>query len=90
MSWADWKEKVYSYSSTSKNEAFVIYVTSISQDSDIYPSWKAQIALLKADETSTFILPKQADFADVFSKNLTAELSEYTGINNHAINLIEK
>ena len=61
----------------------------MSQNSDIHLSQRAQIALLKANETPTSVLFKYIDFADVVSKNIVAKLSEYTGINNHAINQIK-
>ncbi len=50
-------------------------------------SKRAQIAHLKADEASTKVPSEYADFADVFSPKLAAELPEHTGINNHAIEL---
>ncbi len=50
---------------------------------------KAQIAHLKADEAPTKVPSEYADFADVFSPKLAAELPEYTGINDHAIELVD-
>ncbi len=41
------------------------------------------------DETPTKVLSKYADFADVFSPKLATELPEHTGINNHAIKLVD-
>ncbi len=55
----------------------------------MHPSRSAQIAHLKADETPTKVLSKYTDFADVFSPKLAAELSEHTGINDHAIELVD-
>ena len=55
----------------------------------MYPSKKTQIAYLKVDEAPTKILSEYADFADVFSPKLAAELSEHTGINDHAIELVD-
>ncbi len=55
----------------------------------MHPSRKAQIAHLKADEPPTKVLSKYADFTDVFSPKLAAELPEHTGINNHAIELVD-
>ncbi len=74
-----------------ENEAFVVHVAARSVDSgdEVYPSRKAQIAHLRADEVSTKIPSKYADFADVFSPKLTAALPEHTGINNHAIELVD-
>ena len=41
-----------------------------------------------AKEASKKVSAKYLDFADVFSPDLASELSEYTGINNHAIKLV--
>ena len=72
-----------------KNKVFVVYISSISQDLDVHPFWRAQIASLSTDEALTFISPKYTDFADVFCKNLVAKLLEYIGINDYAIDLIK-
>lgn len=67
----------------------MIYVASIaSSDLAVRPSRQAQIASLKVDKTSIAIPSEDADFADVFSPDLIVKLSEYTGINNHTIKLI--
>lgn len=44
---------------------------------------------MKADKTLTCVLLKYADLANIFSKDLVAELLEHTKINDYAINLIE-
>lgn len=44
---------------------------------------------MKADKAFTFIPFKYIDFADVFSKNLAAKLSEYNKINDYAIDLVK-
>ena len=72
-----------------ENEAFIVHITFISQDSNIYPFRRGQIALLKADKAPTFLVPKYTDFVDLFSKNLATKLLEYVGINDYAINLIK-
>ncbi len=41
------------------------------------------------DKAPTKVPSEYADFADVFSTKLTAELLEHTGINNHAIELVD-
>ena len=52
----------------------------------IYPSCQTQVASLTRKETG---LPtKYSNFSNVFSSNSAAELPEYTGINNHPINLL--
>ncbi len=55
----------------------------------MHPSRRAQIAHLKADEALTEVPSEYADFADVFSSKLAAELPEHTGINDHAIELVD-
>ncbi len=55
----------------------------------MHPSRRAQIAHLKVDKASTKVSSKYADFADIFSPKLAAKLSEHTGINNHAIELVD-
>ena len=50
---------------------------------------RAQIAYLKVDEAPTKIPSKYADFANVFSPKLAAELSKHTKINDHAIELVD-
>ncbi len=55
----------------------------------MHPSRIDQIAHLNADEAPFKVLGKYADFADVFSPKLTAELPKHTRINNHAIKLVD-
>ncbi len=55
---------------------------------EVYPSRKAQIAHLKADEAPTEVPSKYENFVDVFSPKLAIELSEHIGINDHAIELV--
>ncbi len=55
----------------------------------MYPLKKAQIAYLKVDKAPSKVLDKYADFADVFSPKLATELPEHTGINDHAIKLVD-
>ncbi len=74
-----------------KHEAFVVHVADHSVDSgdEVHPSKKAQIAHLKADEALIEVPSKCADFADVFSPKLAIKLPEHTGINDHAIKLVD-
>ncbi len=74
-----------------KYEAFVVYIAFLSVDSGdkVYPSKKAQIAYLKADEAFTEVSSKYADFTDIFSPKLAARLSEYTEINDYTIKLVD-
>ncbi len=55
----------------------------------MHPLRRAQIAHLKADEAPTEVASEYADFVDVFSPKLAVELSEHTGINDHAIELVD-
>ncbi len=72
-------------------EAFIVHVAALSIDlgDEMHPSKRVQIAHLKADEAPTKVPSKYADFADVFSPKLTAELPEHTEINNHAIESVD-
>ena len=76
------------------HETFVVHVAflespSNTQKGDVHPSRRAQIAALVANEASTSISTEYSDFADVFSPKLASELPEYTGINDHAIKLVD-
>lgn len=55
----------------------------------IYSSQIAQIAAFELDKAHTKILTEYSNYADVFSSNLAIELSKNTGINEHAIELID-
>ena len=75
-------------------ETFVVHIASLeslssTQEGDVHPSYRAQIAALVANKASTWIPTEYSDFADVFSPELASELSENTGINNHAIKLVD-
>lgn len=47
------------------------------------------MVLVKTNEALTDVRSKYADFADIFFPNPAVKLSEYTKINNHAIDLID-
>ena len=74
-----------------EHEAFVFHVAALSVDpgDEVHPSRRAQIAHLKANEAPTKVPSEYADFADVFSSKLATELPEHTGINDHAIELVD-
>ena len=72
-----------------EDEAFIVHIAFISQELDIYPSSKIQIASFKADETSTSLSLKYADLVNVFSKDLIAKLLKHIKINDHIINWIK-
>ena len=75
-------------------ETFIVHVASLesfssTQEDDVHLSRRAQIAPLVANEAPTSIPTKYSDFADVFSPELASELPKYTGINDHAIKLVD-
>ncbi len=55
----------------------------------MHPLRRAQIAHLKADEAPTKVPKEYTDFANIFSPKLAAELPEHTGINDHALELVD-
>lgn len=72
------------------DETFVVYVATLASfSSNIDSSRWAQIVSLKANEAPTVVLFEYADFADIFLLDLATKLLEYTGINNHSINLVD-
>ena len=78
-----------------EHETYVIHVGSASSVAspsssplDVHPSRRPQIAGLIAEEAPTKVPAEYADFADMFSPDLASELPEHTGINNHAIELV--
>ncbi len=74
-----------------KYETFVVHVAALSVNSgdEVYPSKRAQIAYLKANEAPTKVPSKYADFTDIFLPKLAAELLEHTKINDYAIELVD-
>ncbi len=72
-------------------KTFIVYVAdlSINLGNEVHPSKKAQIAHIKVDEALSKVPSKHADFIDIFSPKLAAELPEHTKINNHAIKLVD-
>ena len=74
------------------HETFVVHITSLespSQEGDVYPFCRAQIAALVANEASTLIPTEYFDFADVFSPELASELPKHIEINDHTIKLVD-
>ena len=57
-------------------------------NADIHFFRRPQISGLITKETPTKVLSKYLEFADVFSLDLASKLSEYTGINNYTIELV--
>ena len=52
------KKEFVTFAFDLENEAFIVYVVSIIPNSDVHPSKRAQIILLKADEAPTSVIPK--------------------------------
>ncbi len=72
------------------SEIFVVYVSTLDgAELLIQPFWAAQITALQWDKAPTKIPTKYSDYADVFSSDFAIELPENTGMNKHAIELIE-
>ena len=72
-------------------ETFVVHIASLSLtplDADVHLSRRPQIAGLIAEGAPTKVPAEYADFADVFSLNLASKLPQHTGINDHAIELV--
>ena len=72
------------------SEIFVVYVAALETlELAIHYSWAPLLAALQQDKASTKIPSKYANYTDVFSPNLAMELLVNTGINKHAIKLVE-
>lgn len=72
-----------------RHETFLVYITFIDQNSDIYPFYKAQIDFKKANNTFISVLSKYTYFVHIFSKCQVVKLLEYIKIHNYTINLIK-
>ena len=56
---------------------------------DVHLSRRPKISGFIAKETPTKVLANYSDFADVFSPDFASEFLEHTGINDHAIELVD-
>ena len=83
-----------------EHKTYIVHVGSVSSDAspsssasqlelDVHPSRRPQISGLIAEEAPTKVPAEYSDFADVFSPDLASELPEHTGINDHAIKLVD-
>ena len=79
-----------------ESETFVVHVASLSSNAspsssplNVHPSRRPQVSGLIVEEAPTKVLAEYSDFADVFSPDLASELPEHTGINDHAIELVD-
>ena len=70
-------------------ETFVVYLAALAKPKTmpIHLFCHAQVTTLTSNETG--IPAKYSDFFNVFSSDFVAELPEYTGINDHFINLLD-
>ena len=69
-----------------KYKTFVIHVAFFSS---ILLDVRPQISGLIVEEISTKASIKYSDFVDIFSPDLASKLPKYTGINDHAIKLVD-
>ena len=79
----------------SEHEIFVVHIASLnsvalpsSSSLDVYPFRRPEIGGFIAKNAFTTIPDKYADFANIFSSDLTSKLFEHTEINDHAIELM--
>ena len=81
-----------------ESETFIVHVTSLSSDAlssssplnfDVHPFCRPQVSSLIGEKAPTKVFAEYLDFADVFSPDLAFKLPEYTGINDHAIELVD-
>ena len=74
-------------------ETYVVHVASLSSTPlaslDVHPSRRPQVSGLIAEEAPTKVPAEYSDFADVFFPDLAFKLSEHTGMNDHAIELVD-
>ena len=82
----------------SEYETYVVHVRSVSSNVspsfsplklDVHPSYRPQVSGLIAKKAFTKVSAEYLDFVDVFSPELASKLPEHTGINNHAIKLVD-
>ena len=72
------------------SETFVVHVVALEAlELAIHPSRAPMLAALQQDKAPTEIPSEYIDYADVFSPDLAMQLPENTGINEHAIELVE-
>ena len=74
---------------SANNKTFVAHVVALAKPTimPIHPSYQAQVDALMSKEIG--ISAEYSDFSNVFSSDSAAELLEYTGINDHPINLLD-
>ena len=74
-----------------EHETYIVHIRSVS--SNVSPSSspldRPRISCLNALKAPIKVLAEYLDFADIFSPDLASELPEHTGINDHAIELVD-
>ncbi len=85
------KKKFITAALDSEYKALIVYVAvfNINPVNEEYPSKKAQIAHLEADEASIKVFSKYMYFINIFSLKLAVKLPKYTRINNHTIEFVD-
>ena len=80
-----------------EHETYVVHIGLVSSNTspsffllelNIHPFCRPQVSGLIVKKAPTKVPAKYSDFADVFSSDLASELPEHTGINDHAIKLV--
>ncbi len=74
------------------SKTFIVHMLAldIAEELLIHLFRAAQIAILQWDKALTKILAKYSDYADIFFSELAMELPENMGINEYAIELIDR
>ena len=82
----------------SEYETYVVHVKLVCPDAlpsssalelNVYPSRRPQVSGLIADKAPTKVPAEYSDFTNIFSLDLASELPEHSGINNHAMELVD-
>ena len=79
-----------------ESETFVVHIASLSSNAspsssplNVHSFRRSQVSGLITEEALTKVLAEYLDFADVFFPDLVSELPKHTGINDHAIKLVD-
>ena len=82
------KKKFAAAALNTDNKTFVVHVAALAEPTTmpIFSSCPSQIASLMSEKTE--ILIKYSNFPNIFSSDFAVELTEYIGINDHPINLL--
>ena len=78
-----------------EHETFIIHIALLSDTSsnftllDVHPFYRPQIANLIAKKAFIKVSTKYLNFIDIFSLDLGSKLPKHTGINDHAIELVD-